>query len=72
MFLVVSIFFSQIAEKRPKLTRTLIVVFIANEESNENPGTGVDGLMEKGKLSDIKNGPLFWVIILFYFDCFTR
>ncbi|TFJ85460.1 hypothetical protein NSK_002970 [Nannochloropsis salina CCMP1776] len=51
----------QIAEHRPALKRSLIVVFIANEENSSVPGIGVDGLLKAGALEQIKNGPLFWV-----------
>jgi len=50
-----------IARRRPVFKRTLIVVFIANEENNSHPGVGVDGLMSAGKLDIVRNGPLFWV-----------
>jgi acetylornithine deacetylase len=43
------------------LKRSLIVVFIANEENSSVPGIGVDGLLKAGALEQIKNGPLFWV-----------
>jgi hypothetical protein len=51
----------QLAQRRPALKRTLIVVFIANEENSSTQGIGVDALMAAGKLDDVKNGPLFWV-----------
>jgi acetylornithine deacetylase len=43
------------------LKRTLVVVFIANEENNSVVDIGVDGLMKAGALEQIKKGPLFWV-----------
>jgi len=51
----------QIAERKPALKRTLVVVFIANEENNSVVDIGVDGLMKAGALEQIKKGPLFWV-----------
>jgi len=54
-------FLPQIAERKPALKRTLVVVFIANEENNSVVDIGVDGLMKAGALEQIKKGPLFWV-----------
>ena len=53
--------YPQIAERKPALKRTLVVVFIANEENNSVVDIGVDGLMKAGALEQIKKGPLFWV-----------
>lgn len=36
------------------------------KENNSIAGIGVDGLMAAGALDQVKNGPLFWVRILYY------
>lgn len=45
------------------LKRSVIAVFIANEENSEIEGIGIDGLNSCGKLEElgIKNGPILWV-----------
>lgn len=52
-----------LAEKRPVLSRTVLAIFIANEENSEVADIGVDGLHSSGKLDElgIQNGPIFWV-----------
>lgn len=52
-----------LAEKRPALSRTVLAIFIANEENGEVAGVGVDGLHSSGKLDElgINQGPIFWV-----------
>ncbi|CAN0024982.1 unnamed protein product [Ascophyllum nodosum] len=53
----------ELAKKRPVLSRTVLAVFIANEENCEVVGVGVDGLHSSGKLDElgINKGPIFWV-----------
>lgn len=52
-----------LAEKRPALSRTVLAIFIANEENGEVEDIGVDGLHSSGKLDElgINRGPIFWV-----------
>lgn len=52
-----------LAEKRPTLSRTVLAIFIANEENGEIVDIGVDGLHSSGKLDElgINRGPIFWV-----------
>lgn len=52
-----------LAEERPELKRTVLAIFIANEENGEVAGVGVDGLHTSGKLDElgINRGPIFWV-----------
>ncbi|CAM9134688.1 unnamed protein product [Ectocarpus sp. 8 AP-2014] len=53
----------ELATKRPALSRTVLAIFIANEENGEIEGVGVDGLHSSGKLDElgIGKGPIFWV-----------
>jgi len=51
----------QLAEKKPKLNTSIVVVFIANEENGSLPGIGVDQLAKEGYLDFLKRGPLFWI-----------
>lgn len=50
-----------IAEKRPSLKTTIVVIFIANEESSAVTGIGVDKLHTEGYMDGLRNGPVFWV-----------
>ena len=50
-----------IAIARPSLSRTVTVIFIANEENGMVTGIGVDRLMESGKMDHIRSGPVIWV-----------
>ncbi|XP_065897167.1 uncharacterized protein [Dysidea avara] len=53
--------FIQLAEKKPKLKRKIVAVFIAAEESTKIPGVGIDMLLKHGKLDHLKDGPVYWV-----------
>ncbi|CAM9217788.1 unnamed protein product [Chrysoparadoxa australica] len=55
--------FCGLATVKPTLKRSVIAVFIANEENGEIEGVGVDGLHSSGKLDELnlKSGPVFWV-----------
>jgi acetylornithine deacetylase len=53
-------FLVDLAKARPRLKRTIVVLFIAGEEGGEM-GVGVDVVVEKGKLAEAKNGPVYWV-----------
>jgi len=50
-----------LAELKPKLTSSVVVVFIANEENGSFPGIGIDQLDKEGYLDSLKKGPLFWI-----------
>jgi len=50
-----------LAERRPSLKTSIVVVFIANEENGTFSGVGVDQLALEGYLDELKNGPLFWI-----------
>jgi len=50
-----------LAEKRPTLKTSIVVIFIANEECSEITGIGVDKLHEEGYMEELRNGPMFWV-----------
>lgn len=58
---MVTEFLLQLAEQKPKLKRTVTIIFIASEENGEIQGVGVDKLMETGKMDHIKKGPVIWV-----------
>jgi acetylornithine deacetylase len=53
--------FCSLAELKPQLSRTIVAVFIANEENSSTLGIGVDKLDQEGRLQEIKNGPVFWI-----------
>jgi len=50
-----------LAELKPILSTSIVIVFIANEENGSFPGIGVDQLAKEGYLDELKNGPLFWI-----------
>lgn len=50
-----------LAEQKPVLSRTVVVVFIANEENGSFKGVGVDQLAIEGYMDQLKAGPLFWI-----------
>lgn len=58
---LLSLLAAHLAETKPKLAFTLVIVFIANEENSEIPDIGIDGLVKNGKLDHLKKGPMFWV-----------
>lgn len=45
---------------RPKMKRSVVVLFIAGEEGGEK-GVGVDAVVERGKIDEAKQGPVYWV-----------
>eukprot|EP00286_Rhodomonas_abbreviata_P029303 CAMPEP_0181299684 /NCGR_PEP_ID=MMETSP1101-20121128/6481_1 /TAXON_ID=46948 /ORGANISM="Rhodomonas abbreviata, Strain Caron Lab Isolate" /LENGTH=445 /DNA_ID=CAMNT_0023404857 /DNA_START=48 /DNA_END=1385 /DNA_ORIENTATION=+ len=51
----------QLAEQKPAMKRSIVVVFIANEENGSFPGVGVDQLAKEGYMDSLKHGPLFWI-----------
>ncbi|XP_050376154.1 acetylornithine deacetylase isoform X2 [Argentina anserina] len=51
----------RLAETKPKLKSTVVVVLIANEENSSIAGVGVDALVKDGLLNKLKDGPLFWI-----------
>ncbi|CAM6125900.1 unnamed protein product [Calypogeia fissa] len=53
--------FRLLAEKKPVLKRTVVAVFIANEETSATLGIGVDALVKHGLLDKLKPGPLYWI-----------
>jgi acetylornithine deacetylase len=53
--------FVELATRKPKLTTTIVAVFIANEENSEIPDIGVDGLIKNGKLAHLKKGYMYWI-----------
>lgn len=53
--------FCSLAEQKPQLSKTIVAVFIANEENSAVSGVGVDKLEQEGRLEELKNGPVFWI-----------
>ena len=53
--------FRELGAKRPKLKRTVVGVWIANEENSKVPGVGVDEMVNRGLLKHLLPGPLYWV-----------
>eukprot|EP00197_Chlamydomonas_leiostraca_P004747 CAMPEP_0202867528 /NCGR_PEP_ID=MMETSP1391-20130828/9483_1 /ASSEMBLY_ACC=CAM_ASM_000867 /TAXON_ID=1034604 /ORGANISM="Chlamydomonas leiostraca, Strain SAG 11-49" /LENGTH=429 /DNA_ID=CAMNT_0049547581 /DNA_START=14 /DNA_END=1303 /DNA_ORIENTATION=- len=53
--------FRHLGATRPKLRRTVVGVWIANEENSKVLGIGVDELVKRGEMSHLKQGPLYWV-----------
>jgi len=53
-------FLKALAQARPKLKQSIIVLFIAAEEGGEK-GIGVDMVVRNGKLDECKGGPVYWV-----------
>lgn len=49
------------ALKRIELNSDIIAVFIANEESIETPGVGIDALAKDGLLNQLKIGTSLWI-----------
>lgn len=54
-------FFLQLAEKKPKLRTNIAAVLIANEENSSQMGIGIDELEKQGELKPYKSGPLYWL-----------
>lgn len=54
-------FLTCLAENKPALKKTVVVVFIANEENGAFKGIGVDQLDKEGYMESLKGGPLFWI-----------
>lgn len=50
-----------LAEKKPALKQSVVVVFIANEENGVFHGIGAEQLAKEGYMDNLKNGPVFWV-----------
>lgn len=53
-------FLCELGRSRPKLKRSVVVLFIAGEEGGET-GVGVDVVVELGNLDEVKDGPVYWV-----------
>lgn len=54
-------FLVTLAENKPALKHSIVVIFIANEENGTFSGVGVDQLALEGYMDELKNGPLFWI-----------
>lgn len=54
-------FLVQLAEAKPVLKQTIVVIFIANEENATFVGVGIDQLGKEGYMESLKKGPLYWI-----------
>jgi acetylornithine deacetylase len=54
-------FMISLAELKPALKHSVVVIFIANEENSTFVGVGVDQLAKEGHMDHLKAGPVFWV-----------
>jgi acetylornithine deacetylase/succinyl-diaminopimelate desuccinylase-like protein len=52
---------AQLAEQNVRPRRTLKVVMIANEEEAPLPEIGLDYVVERGHMDDLKDGPVYWL-----------
>jgi acetylornithine deacetylase len=50
-----------LAENKPALETTVVVIFIANEENSSFHGVGVDQIAKEGHMESLKSGPVFWI-----------
>jgi len=53
-------FLRELGRTRPQVKRSIVVLFIAAEEGGEK-GIGVDACVNRGKLDEVKGGPIYWV-----------
>jgi acetylornithine deacetylase len=53
--------FTQLAEAEVELNHTVVAVIIANEEVSRVSGIGIGKLVKEGKLTHLKNGPVYWI-----------
>jgi acetylornithine deacetylase/succinyl-diaminopimelate desuccinylase-like protein len=52
---------AQLGESGERPERTIKVVLIANEEDDPVPEVGLDYVVAKGALEDLKRGPVYWL-----------
>ena len=52
---------AQLAETKPVLERSVVCVFIANEENGVIPNIGIDEMQRRGEIDFLKNGPMYWI-----------
>lgn len=57
---LLTLFLAELGRARPLLKRSVVVLFIAAEEGGET-GIGVDAVVERGELDQVKGGPVYWV-----------
>lgn len=50
-----------LAVKKPVLTHSICVIFIADEEDGSDESTGIKHMYDDGVMDWLKNGPLYWV-----------
>eukprot|EP00191_Tetraselmis_sp_GSL018_P003339 CAMPEP_0177609198 /NCGR_PEP_ID=MMETSP0419_2-20121207/18933_1 /TAXON_ID=582737 /ORGANISM="Tetraselmis sp., Strain GSL018" /LENGTH=437 /DNA_ID=CAMNT_0019104051 /DNA_START=132 /DNA_END=1446 /DNA_ORIENTATION=- len=55
---VLTLLMEELGRRQPKLSKTFVAVFIANEEEL---GIGVDELVRRGLLDQLKSGPMYWM-----------
>eukprot|EP01041_Mallomonas_annulata_P000871 gene871-1695_t len=54
-------FMATLGEKRPVLKTSIVVIFIANEESSVVTNISIDRLKKEGYMDALRAGPVFWV-----------
>jgi len=57
---MITLLMKAIAQQKPDLQRSIVVLFIAGEEGGET-GVGVDMVVKGGKIDELKNGTCFWI-----------
>eukprot|EP00949_MAST-11_sp_MAST-11-sp1_P003943 g3943.t1 len=57
---MITLLMKALAEKKPKLKRSIVVLFICGEEGGE-AGVGIDMVVENKGIEELKNGVIFWV-----------
>jgi acetylornithine deacetylase len=57
---LITCFLKELGRAKPKLKRSIVVLFIAGEEGGEKD-VGIDKVVAAGKLNEAKKGPVYWV-----------
>eukprot|EP00873_Tetraselmis_striata_P037083 jgi/Tetstr1/457347/TSEL_043950.t1 len=58
---ILTMIMAELGRRRPVLKKTMVAVFIANEENSKQHGIGVDELVRRGMLDHLRTGPLYWM-----------
>mmetsp|Transcript_6093 Transcript_6093/g.9676 ORF Transcript_6093/g.9676 Transcript_6093/m.9676 type:complete len:448 (-) Transcript_6093:104-1447(-) len=57
---MITLLMKALAIKKPKLKRSVVVLFIAGEEGGEM-GVGIDLVVKNGEIEELKNGTCYWI-----------